>query len=295
MKDNPVIGFIGVGLMGWGMAKNTVENGFSTLVVAHQKREAVDDLVARGASEVTGIPEMAANADVIVLCVTGSPQVEETIAKLTPTIRPGLIIIDTSTAEPASTRKLAQDLAARDVTFIDAPLSRTPSHAWDGELTTFVSGTNAQFETIKPILSNWASAIIHVGGDAGTAHSVKLINNLVSIGYASLWSECYATLHKLDVDPSIFREIIRNSGMTCGNFENFSKYVCEGDAESHKFTLANCKKDISYYTRMADSLSATRTISSGVQDLMNTSVEMEMGERFLPELVNAMLKTNGDL
>lgn len=295
MADKPAIGFIGVGLMGWGMAKNTVEKGFPTQVVAHRKREAVDDLVARGATEAASIQDMAASADVIVLCVTGSPQVEETVAKISTAMRPGLIIIDTSTAEPSSTKKLAQELAGSDVMFIDAPLSRTPSHAWDGELTTFVSGTKEQFQKIKPILSNWASAIIHVGGEAGSAHAVKLINNLVSIGYASLWSECYATLNKLNVEPSIFREIIRNSGMTCGNFENFSKYVCDGDAESHKFSLVNCKKDISYYTRMAESLSADRIISTGVQELMNKSVEMEMGERYLPELADVMLKINGDL
>lgn len=295
MGNNTTVGFIGVGLMGWGMAKNTVEKGFPTLVVAHRKREAVDDLVTRGALEVGSVQEMAQKADVIVLCVTGSPQVEENLDKIMETMRPGLIVIDTSTAEPDSTRKLAEKLAAKGGTLVDAPLSRTPSHAWEGELTTFVSGSEELVEKVRPVLSTWASVVIPVGGDTGTAHAIKLVNNLVAIGYASLWSECYATLRKLNVEPDTFREVLRNSGMICGNFETFSKYVCDGDANSHKFTLSNCQKDITYYARMADGLSASRNISSGVLDLLNKSVEMDMAERYLPELVDSMLKINGDI
>lgn len=291
MSENLTVGFIGVGLMGWGMAKNAVEKGLSTLVIAHRKREAVDDLVTRGAVEVSTVQEMASKADFIVLCVTGSPQVEENLDKIMETMRPGLVVIDTSTAEPASTRILAK----KGGTLVDAPLSRTPSHAWDGELTTFVSGSDEIIEKVRPVLSAYASVIIPVGGEAGTAHSIKLVNNLVSIGYASLWSECYATLKKLDVVPDTFREIVRNSGMICGNFETFSKYVCDGDPNSHKFSLENCQKDITYYTRMADSLSADRSISSGVLGLLDKSVEMGMEERFLPELVDSILKINGDL
>ncbi|MFT7593621.1 MAG: 3-hydroxyisobutyrate dehydrogenase-like beta-hydroxyacid dehydrogenase [Paracoccaceae bacterium] len=294
MGEKPKVGFVGVGMMGWGMAKNATEKGFSTLVVAHRKREAVDDLVSRGAVEVASVQEMAKTADIIVLCVTGSPQVEENIALILQSMRPGLTVIDTSTAEPDSTRRLAALLAEKGGTLVDAPLSRTPSHAWDGELTTFVSGTDEQVDKLRPLLSTWAAAIIPVGGDVGTAHAIKLVNNLVSIGYAALWSECYATLKKLDVAPDVLRELVRNSGMICGNFESFSKYVCDGDPNGHKFSLGNCQKDIGYYTRMAKGLSADRTISSGVVDLLNTSVDMGMADKFLPELVDSVLKINGD-
>jgi len=155
MSENLTVGFIGVGLMGWGMAKNAVEKGLSTLVIAHRKREAVDDLVTRGAVEVSTVQEMASKADFIVLCVTGSPQVEENLDKIMETMRPGLVVIDTSTAEPTSTRMLAKKLAEKGGTFVDAPLSRTPSHAWDGELTTFVSGSDEIVEKVRPVLSTY--------------------------------------------------------------------------------------------------------------------------------------------
>lgn len=290
--SNPTVGFIGVGLMGHGMAKNVVEKGFPLLVTAHRKREAVDDLVTRGAVEVADVAEMAGKADILVLCVTGSPEVEANISIIIKNMKPGTIVIDTSTAEPESTRKLAGKLAAAGGRLVDAPLSRTPAHAWTGELTTFVSGTEADIADIRPLLETWAAAVIPVGGEAGAAHSVKLVNNLVSIGYASLWSECYATLGKLNVDPSIFREIIQNSGMVCGNFENFSKYVCDGDPDGHKFSLSNCQKDIAYYGRMSEDLGTKQVVSASVMELMDESIAQGMGEKFLPELVDAVKVLN---
>ena len=285
----PTVGFIGVGLVGHGMAKNAVEKGFPLLVCAHRKREAVDDLLKRGAQEVLDIATMAENADIIVLCVTGTPQVEANLDIIIANMKPGLIVIDTSTAEPASTRALAARLADAGGRFVDAPLSRTPSHAWDGELTTFVSGTEEDIADIRPLLETWAAVVIPVGGEVGTAHSVKLVNNLVAIGYATLWSECYATLGALDVEPTTFREVIRASGMHCGNFETFSKYVCDGDATAHKFSLSNCRKDISYYENMAKDLTADQIVSGEVLGLLNEAVDDKgMGEKFLPELIDAV-------
>src|SRR6188768_3347917 len=105
MAGKPVVGFVGVGLMGWGMAKNVVEKGYPLRVIAHRKREAVDDLVTRGAEEVSDLREMAAQADVVVLCVTGSPEVEATIAGLLPGARPGLTVLDASTSDPEVTER----------------------------------------------------------------------------------------------------------------------------------------------------------------------------------------------
>ena len=95
MADKPVVGFVGVGLMGWGMAKNAVEKGYPLRVIAHRKREAVDDLVgARRARGQRASTRWRRRRDVVVLCVTGSPEVEATVAGLLPAARPGLTIID---------------------------------------------------------------------------------------------------------------------------------------------------------------------------------------------------------
>lgn len=292
MAENPKVGFIGVGLMGWGMAKNVVEKGFPLSVVAHRKREAIDDLVKRGATEAGSIEELAKTCDMIVLCVTGTPQVEENMAKIMANMKPGLIVIDTSTAEPESTKKLAVEMAEAGGTFLDAPLSRTPTHAWSGELTSFVSCSTEMLEKVTPLIDTWSGVIIHVNEITGSAHGLKLVNNLVSLGYVSLWSECYATCDKLGIDAKIFRELINNSGMTCGNFENFSKYICDGDPNGHKFSLANGFKDLTYYGNMASAMGLTQPMSAAARSVLTKAVDAGMGEKFVTELVDLLLKEN---
>ena len=293
MDEKPVVGFVGVGLMGWGMAKNAVEKGWPLRVIAHRKREAVDDLVKRGGKEVASLSEMAAEVDIVVLCVTGAPQVEATVAGLLPTARPGLTIIDTSTSQPDLSARLAEELAGRGITFVDAPLSRTPQHTWDGEATTYVGGPAEVFERIRPLLETWANAVIPVGGAVGSAHAVKLVNNLVAIGYAAIWSECYATLEKLGVAPAVLREVVTNSGMNCGNFQSFSKYAVDGDPNAHKFSIANACKDLNYYTRMADGLGAATLMSDGALQTLKIGMAQGMGERYLTETVDIVRRLNG--
>lgn len=296
MVDKPVVGFVGVGLMGWGMAKNIVEKGHPLLVMAHRKREAVDDLVGRGAEEVPNPKAMAERADVIVLCVTGAPQVEETLRRedgILAGARPGLTIIDSSTSEPDLSERLAAELAERDITYIDAPLSRTPSHAWEGELTTYVGGPEATIDKWRPLMETWATAIIPVGGPVGSAHAVKLINNLIAIGFASIWSECYAMIRKVGVDPKVFREVVSNSGMNCGNFQSYSKYICDGDANAHKFAMANCLKDLTYYNRLATRMNGTTLMSDGALQTLKLANSMGYGERYMTEMIDVILHLNG--
>lgn len=294
MADKPVVGFVGVGLMGWGMAKNAVEKGYPLRVIAHRKREAVDDLVRRGAREVATLDEMAAAADIVVLCVTGAPQVQAVVDDLVPSARPGLTIIDASTSEPHVSARLAEELAGRGITFVDAPLSRTPQHTWEGEATTYVGGPADVFERIRPLLETWANAVIPVGGPVGSAHAVKLVNNLVALGYAAVWAECYATLDKLGIPPAVLREVVTNSGMNCGNFQNFSKYAVDGDPSGHKFTISNACKDLGYYTRMADGLGAATLLSDAAFQTLKLGMAMGMGERYVPEAVDIVRTLNGD-
>jgi hypothetical protein len=296
MSDKPAVGFIGVGLMGKGMAKNAVEKGYPVTVVAHRKRDAVEDLIKRGATEAANAKEMAAKVDVIVLCVTGAPQVEEALhnpSGILAGARKGLTIIDSSTSEPDVTERLHKELAERGVTFMDAPLSRTPAHAWKGELTTFVGGPKDLVDKWRPLLSTWASAILPTGGPVGSAHALKLVNNLISIGYAALWSECYAMMGKVGLRPQVLRELIENTGMNCGNFQNFSRYICDGDAKAHEFTLSNCLKDMTYYSHMASKHNTTTLMSASALEMLKAGINMGFGDRNIPETVDIVLRLNG--
>src|SRR5947209_6210938 len=143
------IGFVGVGLMGHGMAKNLLLKGYPVMVRGHRNRAPVEDLLARGATEATDNAQLANQSDIVFLCVTGSPQVEEVVfgpKGLAEGARSGLSIVDTSTAEPASTNAIRERLGRLGVTFVDAPLARTPKEAAEGRLNTMVGADADVFE-----------------------------------------------------------------------------------------------------------------------------------------------------
>ena len=184
-----IIGFIGVGLMGHGMAKNIVEKGFPLIVMGHRNRAPVDDLVTRGASEAKTPREMAAAADIIHICVTGSPQVESLIRGPDGVVasgKTGLIVIDCSTADPVSTLQLAAELKAAGMELVDAPLSRTPKEAEEGTLDCMVGADPDVFAKVKPVIECWSTNINYLGA-FGLGHKMKLVNNFVAMGYAAIY------------------------------------------------------------------------------------------------------------
>lgn len=199
------IGFAGVGFMGHGMAKNIVEKGWPLTVLGHRRREAVEDLKGRGAREATSARELAQASDVVVLCVTGSPQVEALVNGpdgLATVGRP-LLIIDCSTSEPSLTTRLAAELAPKGITLIDAPLGRTPNDAWEGTLDVMVGGEPAAVERARPVLEAFARRVVHTG-PTGTGHTMKLLNNFLSMGYAALYAEALALGAKAGLTPQTF-------------------------------------------------------------------------------------------
>ena len=189
--SKPRIGFIGVGLMGHGMAKNLVEKGFPTTVLGNVNRAPVEDLVSRGAREGRDPASVAAASDIVVICVSGSPQVEAIVEGpngLLSAAREGLIVMDCSTSEPDSTTRLAAAFAARGVPFVDAPLARSPKEAEEGRLNVMVGAEPAVFARVEPVLQAFAENIFHVGGPSA-GHKTKLLNNFLSMGQAALIAE----------------------------------------------------------------------------------------------------------
>jgi len=142
----PRIGFVGIGMMGHGMARNLLAKGYPLTFKANRNRANLDDLLAAGAQEAATSADCARAADIVFVCVTGSPQVEEVVLGpqgLLEAARPGLLVVDASTAEPDSTTRLRGALAARGVPLVDAPLARTPKEAEEGRLNTMV-GANPE-------------------------------------------------------------------------------------------------------------------------------------------------------
>ncbi len=291
----PTVGFIGLGLMGHGMAKNIVEAGYPLVAMAHRKREAIEDLITRGATEVQTPKEMAEQAEVIFLCVTGSPQVEANVrgdTGLLAGLRKDAVIVDCSTADPVSTLTLAAEIKAAGGHMADAPLSRTPKEAWEGTLDAMVGADDATFARIKPIIDTWAGVIVHLG-ETGLGHKMKLINNFVAMGYAALYAEALALARKSGVSPEQFDSVIRPGRLSNGFYETFMKWTLEGDEKAHQFTIANAHKDMRYLSNLATSVSAVNPLQSAVRNAFAGMEAAGEAERFVPMLADFIARQNG--
>ncbi len=288
------IGFVGVGLMGHGMAKNIVEKGFPLTIVAHRNRAPVDDLVARGASEVGSLAELARASDIVVLCVTGSPEVEAVLAGprgLAAAGRP-LLVIDCSTSDPSSTARLARDLAPAGITLVDAPLSRTPTDAEAGTLDVMAAGEPAVFARIRPVLEAFASRIVHTG-PVGSAHAMKLLNNFVALGYAALYSEALALGAKAGITPKTFDAVIGGGRMDCGFYQTFFQWVIGRDPNAHRFAIRNGLKDLSYLAAFANAAGAANPLGAAVRNAFAVATATGHGDEYVPRLADITAGLNG--
>jgi len=293
--EKQMIGFIGLGLMGHGMAKNILKKGYGLLVMGHRNRKPVEDLVGKGAEEVETPAAMASRAEIVFLCVSGSPQVEELIRGRDGILsgsRPGLIVVDSSTSDPVSTLALAETLEAADCRFVDAPLGRTPREAEAGTLDAMVGADEETFATVRPVIECWAHNIMHLG-PVGNGHKMKLINNFISIGYGALYSEALAICQRSGLTPQQFHSVIGSSRMSNGFYDTFMKYVIERDREAHKFTLTNAHKDMRYLANMATATGAANFMGSVVKNYLATAGAMGKGDHYLPMLSDHVAALNG--
>lgn len=288
------IGFVGVGLMGHGMARNLLGAGYPVTVTAHRNRAPVEDLIGRGATEAGNLEELARASSVVHICAPGSPQVEAIVEGLLPGLKAGAVVVDCSTSDPTSTAALAAKLEGRGVHMADAPLGGTPVQAEAGELSSMVGASDAVFGRIEPVLRSWARTVVHLG-PCGAGHKMKLLNNFLSLGYAALYSEALALSEKVGISRQQFDSVIRGSRMDCGFYQTFMGYALEGNRDSHKFTLTNALKDMRYLEAMADSVSLANPVGNAVKNslALACSAGGDGPSDYLPHLVDFVTAQNG--
>ncbi len=292
--SKPKIGFIGLGYMGHGMAKNLVQKGYPLWVKGNRNRAPIDSLIGMGATEVATAREMAQVCDIIHLCLSNSPQVEAVFDGpdgILAGARDGLIVIDTTTADPVSTAKLAEALAAKGGTLVDAPLGRTPKEAEAGTLDAMVGADEAVFAQVLPVIECWAGNISHVGGP-GTGHKMKLLMNFISMGYASLYAEVTVLGAAVGIPPAKVRQVIGSSRLTNGFFESFMTYAVDRE-EVHKFTIANAAKDLRYVGAMADAAGLTTIMASAAKQYFVQAEASGHGADFVPSITDRVGALNG--
>lgn len=288
------IGFIGIGMMGHGMAKNLLAKGFPLTLRVHRDRTKAADLLAAGAREAKTNDEVAKASDIVILCVSGSPQVEQIVRGtdgILGAARNGLTVIDTSTAEPGSTLALRAELGAKGVDFIDAPLARTPKEAEEGRLNTMVGADNAAFARIRPVMAAFCENIFHVG-PAGAGHTLKLVNNFMALTIVASIAEAFAVASKAGVKLDKLFEVVSQGALNSSIFQMVAGGAIAGDLTRMKFSVANAAKDLRYYTHLAESLPVASFLGEAVHQSFEQAVALGLGDKLIASMIEAQERLN---
>ncbi|MGF1767295.1 NAD(P)-dependent oxidoreductase [Enterovibrio calviensis] len=203
-------GFVGVGQMGGPMAVNLAS---SVEVIAYCRNKSVRQSLAVSGVVTTENLQDVAEADVIFLCLPSANVVEQVLFGadgLADVLRPGTIVVDTSTVEYSTTISISEKLASLDVKFVDAPVSGMRARAEDGTLTVMCGGDQSLVEDLNPLFSSMASKILYMG-PIGSGQLTKLINQLLFDINAAALAEILPLAVKLGLDPTKVGDVV-NSG-----------------------------------------------------------------------------------
>lgn len=286
------IGMIGIGMMGHGIATNIVKHGHPLSVLAHEGNQPLEALIAQGVKTYQTPRALAEQSNIVILCVTGTPQVEAVLFGQDGVLQglaPGSIVIDCSTAVPASTERIAKFVSDYGCHFMDAAMTRTPKEAAEGRLNLLVGAEPALFEQCRPLLACFAENIVHVGS-VGAGHRMKLLHNFVSLGSVTLMAEAAACAQLAGIPPQTFIDVLAMGGGWGAPLERLKPYLTAGDTSSLRFSLANSLKDLSYYNQMAEDMKVDHTVAQAVKDSLTRACDEADPQALLPEIVSIIGK-----
>ena len=279
------VGFIGVGLMGHGMAENLMKSGNNLTIIAHRNRAPVDDLVGKGALEVETLSSLSHASEVIFLCLSDSEVVENVIAQLKPDLRAGQTIVDATTACPQSTMRVDQELRVIGVDFVDAPVTANPEKAALGELTSLVGAEEGVFNRVKPLIQSYSTTILHFGS-TGMGHTAKLMNNFVTQSTGQLLALSYSVARQAGVDWTKLHMAMSGGAAKSGTFEKMITPAIQGNYRGHESSLSNSWKDIRYFAEFAKSMGRKTMLVDGVLDSLKRANDAGFGNHYVSEMLD---------
>ena len=289
--SKPVIGFIGLGLMGGNMVENLQKRGFEVIVM-DLNQDAVDRVLARGnASQASSPKELAEKSDIVEFCLTTSAVVEKIVYGdngVLAGIKEGAVLIDFGTSIPASTKKIGADLAAKGVGMIDAPLGRTPAHAKDGLLNIMAAGDKATFDKYEHILKEQGENVFYLGA-LGAGHTTKLINNFMGMTTVTAMSQAFAAAELAGVDRQQLYDIM-SAGPSNSPFMKFCKNYAVDGVSDLGFSINNANKDLGYFAQMVSDLGSQSLVAEATSKSLQAAVDAGMGDGNVPEIFDYFVK-----
>jgi len=288
MDQRERVGFIGLGIMGRGMARNILKAGFP-LRVWNRTASRMDELAAEGAGPASSPGDLAFHSDIIITCVSDTPDVEQVLLGEGGVIhgaRPGSLVIDMSTISPQATQRIAAHLAERHIHMLDAPVSGGSEGAARGTLSIMVGGDVTQFERALPVFQAMGKTITHLG-PVGAGQTTKLVNQILVVGHALAMSEALLFAQAGGVDLRKALEAVSGGAAGSWMLSNRGPQILARDWRPG-FTIDLQQKDLRLVLQEADRLGVPLPGTALIHQLYRTLQARGLGHEGNHALIKAL-------
>ena len=289
MSENaPVLGFIGLGVMGGGMCANAVRKHGAPLYAFDMSAEALAAQVAIGARQAASVGDIARQAQVIFLSLPGGAQVKIVCEEIAQHAVAGTVVVDLSTTSVADAREVAASLATKNIVFADAPVARTRQAAIDGTLSIMVGASAEVFALIEPLLRYMGSDVT-LCGEVGCGQVVKLINNTLLFEQVAAIAEMMVVAERAGVTPE---KLIEAVGLGSGNSfalqTHARKAMAPRDFPERAFPSTYAVKDLGYTIELAVQMGVEPRAARLASEYYQAAVDAGIGQKYFPAIIEVV-------
>ena len=289
------LGFIGLGIMGYPMARNLAKAGHNVAVWSHTADKCAKLAAEQPTVTVCGSPrEVAEKSDCVVLCVGDTKMSEHVILGKDGIIegaKPGVVVVDASTVAPTSNVATAAALKAKGVDFLGAPCTGSRPGAESGNLTFMIGGDKEVFDRVKPLLEPMGKRLYYCGGHGAGMHA-KLTQNLILANLLQAFNEGLVLSTRAGVDPELMLDILDNSAAKSGLIAFKAPYVFRRDFSTN-FSVKWMHKDIGLMLESANEMNVPLPLTSITQQMFRAAIANGSGDEDICSTVKVLEKIVG--
>jgi 3-hydroxyisobutyrate dehydrogenase-like beta-hydroxyacid dehydrogenase len=286
--EAPIIGFIGLGVMGGPMCRNVAAKHAAKVYAFDMSADALAEAEAGGAIAAASVIDVAKRSDVVFLSLPGGAQVREVClgeGGLAAAGAAGMTVVDLSTTSVADARSVAADLSARSIDFADAPVARTREAARQGSLAIMVGADDAVFAKIEPLLGYMGSDVVHCG-EIGCGQVVKLINNTLVFEHVAALAEVMVIGERAGVAPETLLKAVSNGSGDSFVLRNHGlKAMLPRSFPEQAFPSPYALKDLGYAIELAESCRVEPRLPKLAREYYEAAVDAGIGAKYFPAII----------
>jgi 3-hydroxyisobutyrate dehydrogenase/2-hydroxy-3-oxopropionate reductase len=295
MRFMAKLGFLGLGLMGYPMARNLLKAGHDVAVWSNTGSKTRQLAEEAGAKPCATPAEVAAHADeAVFLCVGNTAMVEAVILGpegIKSGAKPGLMVVDASTISPSASVRIGQSLAGAQVDFLGAPCTGSTPGAINGTLTFMIGGDEKVFEKAKPFLEAMGKKLYYCGGP-GKGLSAKLTQNLVLSNILQAFNEGIVLSTKAGIEPTLMLDILANSAAKSGLIDYKAPFIFRRDFTTN-FSVKWMHKDIGLMLDAAEELDVPLPLTALTRQLFQAAIAQGHGDEDICSTIKVLESITG--